>query len=66
MANAAVQPIKVESVGVIGAGLMGRGIADAHARRGFPVMMLDSAPGALEKGMMNIGKVLQGASPRAG
>ncbi len=58
VANATVQPIKVESVGVIGAGLMGAGIADAHARRGFPVMMLDSAPGALEKGMMNIGKVL--------
>jgi 3-hydroxyacyl-CoA dehydrogenase / enoyl-CoA hydratase / 3-hydroxybutyryl-CoA epimerase / enoyl-CoA isomerase len=60
VANASVQPIKIESVGVIGAGLMGAGIADAHARRGFPVMMLDSAPGALEKGMMNIGKVLQG------
>ena len=60
VANPAVQPLKVERVGVIGAGLMGAGIADAHARRGFPVMMLDSAPGALEKGLMNIGKVLQG------
>ena len=60
VADPAVQPLKIERVGVFGAGLMGAGIADAHARRGYPVMMLDPAPGALEKGLMNIGKVLQG------
>lgn len=60
VANPAVQSLKVERVGVFGAGLMGAGIADAHARRGYPVMMLDPAPGALEKGLLNVGKILQG------
>ncbi len=49
VANPAVQPQKVERVGVFGAGLMGAGIADAHARRGFPVMVLDPAPGPSKK-----------------
>jgi len=60
VANPAVQPLKVERVGVIGAGLMGAVSPMLTRAAGFLFMMLDSAPGALEKGLMNIGKVLQG------
>lgn len=60
VADPTVQPRSVERVGVIGAGLMGAGIAAAHVRRGIPVAMVDNAPGAIEKGMASISKVLQG------
>lgn len=60
VADSAVQPRSIEKVGVIGAGLMGAGIAGAHIRRGIPVTMIDNAPGALEKGVASITKVLQG------
>ncbi len=55
------QPVglPIERVGVLGAGLMGAGIAGAHVRRGIPVMMLDSSPQALEKGVAANVKVLQ-------
>jgi 3-hydroxyacyl-CoA dehydrogenase/enoyl-CoA hydratase/3-hydroxybutyryl-CoA epimerase/3-hydroxyacyl-CoA dehydrogenase/enoyl-CoA hydratase/3-hydroxybutyryl-CoA epimerase/enoyl-CoA isomerase len=54
-----VKPKSVQQVGVIGAGIMGAGIAGAHIRRGVPVMLLDSVPKALEKGVGNITQVLQ-------
>jgi 3-hydroxyacyl-CoA dehydrogenase/enoyl-CoA hydratase/3-hydroxybutyryl-CoA epimerase/3-hydroxyacyl-CoA dehydrogenase/enoyl-CoA hydratase/3-hydroxybutyryl-CoA epimerase/enoyl-CoA isomerase len=59
VADASVQPRPVERAGVLGAGLMGAGIAGAHIRRGLPVMLLDSVPQALEKGLGNISKVMQ-------
>ncbi|HEV3083753.1 MAG TPA: 3-hydroxyacyl-CoA dehydrogenase NAD-binding domain-containing protein [Gemmataceae bacterium] len=59
VADASVQPRPVERVGVLGAGLMGAGIAGAHVRRGLPVMLLDSVPQALEKGLGNISKIMQ-------
>src|SRR6266545_596706 len=59
VADRSVQPRKVERVGVLGAGLMGAGIAGAHIRRGLPVLLLDSAQPALEKGVANITKVMQ-------
>src|SRR5262245_49803158 len=59
VADAKIQPRHVERVGVLGAGIMGGGIAGAHIRRGIPVLMLDSAPGALEKGVAAISKVMQ-------
>jgi 3-hydroxyacyl-CoA dehydrogenase/enoyl-CoA hydratase/3-hydroxybutyryl-CoA epimerase/enoyl-CoA isomerase len=59
VADATVQPLPVERVGVLGAGIMGAGIAGAHLRRGLPVLLLDSVPGALEKGVGNIAKVMQ-------
>ena len=59
VSDAAVQPKDVQKVGVLGAGIMGAGIAGAHVRRGVPVMMLDSFPGALEKGAGNIAKLFQ-------
>lgn len=59
VADASVKPKPVEKVGVLGAGIMGAGIAGAHVRRGIPVAMLDTTPGALEKGIANITKVAQ-------
>jgi 3-hydroxyacyl-CoA dehydrogenase/enoyl-CoA hydratase/3-hydroxybutyryl-CoA epimerase/3-hydroxyacyl-CoA dehydrogenase/enoyl-CoA hydratase/3-hydroxybutyryl-CoA epimerase/enoyl-CoA isomerase len=59
VADESVKPLPVERVGVLGAGLMGSGIAGAHVRRGIPVMMLDSVPQALEKGVAAIARVVQ-------
>jgi 3-hydroxyacyl-CoA dehydrogenase/enoyl-CoA hydratase/3-hydroxybutyryl-CoA epimerase/3-hydroxyacyl-CoA dehydrogenase/enoyl-CoA hydratase/3-hydroxybutyryl-CoA epimerase/enoyl-CoA isomerase len=59
VADPSVQPKNVERVGVLGAGIMGSGIAGAHIRRGIPVLMLDSVPGALEKGLAAISKVMK-------
>jgi len=59
VADVSIQPKPVGRVGVLGAGLMGAGIAGAHTRRGIPVMLLDSIPQALEKGVASIGKLLQ-------
>lgn len=59
VADASIPPRSVERVGVLGAGLMGAGIAGAHIRRGIPVVLLDSVPQALEKGVASITKVMQ-------
>jgi 3-hydroxyacyl-CoA dehydrogenase/enoyl-CoA hydratase/3-hydroxybutyryl-CoA epimerase/3-hydroxyacyl-CoA dehydrogenase/enoyl-CoA hydratase/3-hydroxybutyryl-CoA epimerase/enoyl-CoA isomerase len=59
VANPSIEPKTVERVGVLGAGIMGSGIAGAHIRRGIPVVMLDSIPQALEKGVAAITKVMQ-------
>jgi 3-hydroxyacyl-CoA dehydrogenase/enoyl-CoA hydratase/3-hydroxybutyryl-CoA epimerase/enoyl-CoA isomerase len=59
VADAKVQPRDVQRVGVLGAGLMGSGIAGAHIRRGIPVMLLDTVPQALEKGVTSITKVIE-------
>jgi 3-hydroxyacyl-CoA dehydrogenase/enoyl-CoA hydratase/3-hydroxybutyryl-CoA epimerase/3-hydroxyacyl-CoA dehydrogenase/enoyl-CoA hydratase/3-hydroxybutyryl-CoA epimerase/enoyl-CoA isomerase len=60
VADPNVQPKPVNQVGVFGAGIMGAGIAGAHVRRGIPAVMLDSVPQALEKGVANIAKSMQG------
>jgi 3-hydroxyacyl-CoA dehydrogenase/enoyl-CoA hydratase/3-hydroxybutyryl-CoA epimerase/3-hydroxyacyl-CoA dehydrogenase/enoyl-CoA hydratase/3-hydroxybutyryl-CoA epimerase/enoyl-CoA isomerase len=39
---------------------MGAGIAGAHVRRGVPALMLDNAPGALEKGVAAITRSIEG------
>ena len=59
VADPNVKPREVARVGVLGAGIMGAGIAGAHIRRGVPVLLLDSAPQALEKGVANIARVMQ-------
>jgi 3-hydroxyacyl-CoA dehydrogenase/enoyl-CoA hydratase/3-hydroxybutyryl-CoA epimerase/3-hydroxyacyl-CoA dehydrogenase/enoyl-CoA hydratase/3-hydroxybutyryl-CoA epimerase/enoyl-CoA isomerase len=60
VADASVQPRPVNQVGVIGAGIMGAGIAGACVRRGVPALLNDSVPAALEKGVTNIAKLMQG------
>jgi 3-hydroxyacyl-CoA dehydrogenase/enoyl-CoA hydratase/3-hydroxybutyryl-CoA epimerase/enoyl-CoA isomerase len=55
-----VQPRAVNQVGVIGAGIMGGGIAGACVRRGVPALITDTFPAAVEKGVTNIAKSMQG------
>lgn len=45
-------------VGVVGAGQMGRGIAQVAARAGFPVRLLDSSSEALDRGIASIARDL--------
>ena len=49
---------KIESVGVVGAGQMGNGIAQVAAMKGFPVVMTDISEQALEKGKATVAKSL--------
>lgn len=48
-------------VAVIGAGTMGSGIAQVAASAGHPVLLVDAAPGAAERGVTAIAKTLQSA-----
>src|ERR1044072_7876430 len=48
----------VKSIGVVGAGTMGHGIAQVAAQAGLAVTMVDVAPAALERGIAGIGKSL--------
>ena len=49
----------IETVGVIGAGTMGNGIAQSIASSGLKVVMRDVAPEYVERGLAAIGKNLQ-------
>ncbi len=44
----------IQSIGVVGAGQMGNGIAQVAASKGIPVIMVDIAEAALQKGMATI------------
>ena len=48
----------IKSVGVVGAGTMGNGIAQAFATAGIPVVMVDISLAAVEKGQATIAKSL--------
>jgi 3-hydroxybutyryl-CoA dehydrogenase len=48
-----------QKIAVIGAGIMGRGIAQVAAQAGFQVVLYDSVPGAAAKGLEVIHKSLQ-------
>ncbi len=49
-----VEPRKIASVGVVGAGVMGQGIAAANVKRNIPAAILDSSPAALARGVQGI------------
>jgi 3-hydroxyacyl-CoA dehydrogenase len=51
----------IKSVGVIGAGLMGGGIAMCFASAGLPVTVVEQKPEALERGLANIRKTYEGS-----
>jgi 3-hydroxyacyl-CoA dehydrogenase/enoyl-CoA hydratase/3-hydroxybutyryl-CoA epimerase/3-hydroxyacyl-CoA dehydrogenase/enoyl-CoA hydratase/3-hydroxybutyryl-CoA epimerase/enoyl-CoA isomerase len=59
VADPSVRPKPVNRVGVLGAGIMGAGIAEAHVRRGIPVLLLDNNPAALEKGVAAVTRAMQ-------
>jgi len=50
----------IQKVGVVGCGLMGSGIAQVSAQAGFPTVVREISPNALEKGMGSIQKFLKG------
>ena len=50
---------ELKTVGVIGAGTMGAGIAQVFAQAGRDVLIFDEFPGAIERGVAGIGKSLE-------
>jgi 3-hydroxybutyryl-CoA dehydrogenase len=50
---------EVRTIGVVGAGTMGHGIAQVAAQSGLDVILVDAAPPALERGLAQIGKGLE-------
>ena len=48
------EPHKIASAGVVGAGVMGQGIAAANVKRGIPTAILDSNTEALTRGVQGV------------
>ena len=46
--------MEIRTIGVVGAGTMGNGIAQAFAVAGYPVVMTDVAQAALDRGLKNL------------
>ena len=63
-AAAAGKPAPVKKIAVVGAGLMGAGIAQWSAGRGLRVLLKDINAAALAKGMQSIGKIFADAAKR--
>ncbi|SDR60605.1 short chain enoyl-CoA hydratase /3-hydroxyacyl-CoA dehydrogenase [Rhizobiales bacterium GAS113] len=59
-----VKPRKVESVGVIGAGTMGQGIAMSFANAGIPVTVVETAQEALDRGIAKMRETYESAAAR--
>ena len=49
----------IRTIGVVGAGTMGHGIAQVAAQSGYEVTLVDVVPAALERGRAQIGKGLE-------
>jgi 3-hydroxybutyryl-CoA dehydrogenase len=49
----------IRTIGVVGAGTMGHGIAQVAALAGFGVVVVDSAPAALQRGQAQVGKGME-------
>jgi 3-hydroxyacyl-CoA dehydrogenase/enoyl-CoA hydratase/3-hydroxybutyryl-CoA epimerase/3-hydroxyacyl-CoA dehydrogenase/enoyl-CoA hydratase/3-hydroxybutyryl-CoA epimerase/enoyl-CoA isomerase len=58
VSDPAIVPRDVKRVGVLGAGLMGAGIATAHARSGIPAVMVDLDNDRLADGMKRAQEVV--------
>ena len=57
MKNPAPEPLQPLEIGVVGAGVMGRGIAQLFAQAGYPVRLYDAAPAAAEAAIQAVGEV---------
>src|SRR5215472_5403636 len=58
-AKLAIAPIeRIERIGIVGAGTMGHGIAQVAVASGHHVVLADTAPAALERGMAQVAKGL--------
>ena len=55
----------IKTIGVVGAGTMGSGIAQVAAQAGFDVIMTDIEDKFVQNGLKNIDKFLQRAWKRA-
>lgn len=53
-----IQPRPIKRVGVLGSGLMGAGIATAHARSGIPTAMVDVDEARLQDGLNRASEVV--------
>jgi 3-hydroxybutyryl-CoA dehydrogenase len=51
--------MEIRTIGVVGAGTMGHGIAQVAAQSGYEVVLVDAAPTALERGAAQVGKGLE-------
>lgn len=51
--------MEIKTVGVVGAGTMGNGIAHVFAKYGFQVVLVEAAQAALVRGLQTIGKNLE-------
>lgn len=58
------EPRKIERTAVIGAGVMGSGIAYWLSTRGLPVVLRDVSPQAIAAGLKGIGKLYREATDR--
>ena len=58
------KPAPVKTAAVVGAGLMGAGIAQWSAARGLRVLLKDISAAALSKGVQTIGKLFNDAAKR--
>ena len=58
------KPAPPKKIAVVGAGLMGAGIAQWSAARGLRVLLKDISPAALSKGIQSIGKLFADAAKR--
>jgi 3-hydroxyacyl-CoA dehydrogenase / enoyl-CoA hydratase / 3-hydroxybutyryl-CoA epimerase / enoyl-CoA isomerase len=59
VADQSVKPRHVKRVGVLGAGLMGSGVATAHARSGIPTVMVDTDDDRLAAGIARAREVIE-------
>nr|WP_321456575.1 3-hydroxyacyl-CoA dehydrogenase NAD-binding domain-containing protein [uncultured Cohaesibacter sp.] len=59
-----VEPRAVASVGIVGGGTMGAGIAAACRLAGLPVVLIERDGTALERGLSNLSAVFDGAMKR--